>query len=114
MGPDGPKWGQEDFFLANPDLADILGRTDFDFENFYFWDFFGSQISRFPGSKILDFPISKFLDFPIPRFPHGRPGGGRGDGRAGEQLLPISLVLGETFESFLLKTESSCGNVSTS
>ena len=34
MGPDGPKWGQEDFFLANPDLADILGRTDFDFENF--------------------------------------------------------------------------------
>ena len=38
MGPGG-------FFLANPDLADILGRTDFDFENFYFFDFFGSQIS---------------------------------------------------------------------
>ena len=71
MGPDGPKWGQEDFFLANPDLADILGRTDLDFENFYFWDFLASQISRFPGSKILDFPISKFLDFPIPRFSHG-------------------------------------------
>ena len=44
MPPDGPKWGQEDFFLANPDLADILGRTDFDFENFYFFDFFGSQL----------------------------------------------------------------------
>ena len=41
MGPGGPKWGQEDFFPTNPDLADILGRTDFDFENFYFLDFFG-------------------------------------------------------------------------
>ena len=39
MGPDGPKWAQEDFFPTNPDLADILGRTDFDFENFYFLDF---------------------------------------------------------------------------
>ena len=43
MGPDGPKWGQEDFFPTNPDLADILGRTDFDFQNFYFLDFLGSQ-----------------------------------------------------------------------
>ena len=38
MGPGG-------FFPTNPDLADILGRTDLDFENFYFLDFFGSQIS---------------------------------------------------------------------
>ena len=45
MTPDGPKWGQEDFFPANPDLADILGRTDFDFENFHFFYFFGFQIS---------------------------------------------------------------------
>ena len=44
MGPDGPKWAQEDFFPTNPDLADILGRTDLDFENFYFLYFFGSQI----------------------------------------------------------------------
>ena len=29
---DGPKWGREVLFPANPDLADILGRTDFDFE----------------------------------------------------------------------------------
>ena len=43
MGPDGPKWGQEDFFPTNPDLADILGRTDFDFENFYFLDFLGPK-----------------------------------------------------------------------
>ena len=47
MGPDGPKWGQEDFFPTNPDLADILGDTDFDFENFYFLDFLGSQLG--PG-----------------------------------------------------------------
>ena len=38
MGPGG-------FFPTNPDLADILGDTDFDFENVYFFDFVGSQIS---------------------------------------------------------------------
>ena len=35
MAWDGPKWGREVLFPANPDLADILGDTDFDFENFY-------------------------------------------------------------------------------
>ena len=38
---DGPKWGREVLFAANTDLADILGRTDFDFENFDFFDLFG-------------------------------------------------------------------------
>ena len=37
----GPKWGQDDFFPTNPDLADILGRTDLNFEKCYvfliFW-----------------------------------------------------------------------------
>ena len=33
---DGPKWGREVLFPANPDLADILGDTDFDFEDFDF------------------------------------------------------------------------------
>ena len=33
------------FFPTNPDLADFLGRTDLDFENCYFLDFLGSQIS---------------------------------------------------------------------
>ena len=32
----------------HPDLADILGDTDFDFESFHFLIFVGSQISR-PG-----------------------------------------------------------------
>ena len=36
MGPGG-------FFPTNPDLADILGRTDLDFENFYFFDFLGPK-----------------------------------------------------------------------
>ena len=44
---DGPKWGWEGLFPANPDLADILGDTDFDFENLYFLDFLGSQLG--PG-----------------------------------------------------------------
>ena len=30
---EGPKWGREGLFPANPNLADILGDTDFDFEN---------------------------------------------------------------------------------
>ena len=46
MGPDGPKWGQEDFVPTNPDLADILGRTDFDFEKFYFFHFLVSISNR--------------------------------------------------------------------
>ena len=29
------KWGQKDFVPTNPDLAHILGNTDFDFENYH-------------------------------------------------------------------------------
>ena len=43
------------FVPPDPDLADILGDTDFDFENFYFWDF----------CLIPDFWISRFLDSQI-------------------------------------------------
>ena len=50
---DGPKWGQEGLFPANPDLADILGRTDLDFDNFNFVHYVDSQS----------------LDFQVPRFP---------------------------------------------
>ena len=52
-GSRGPQMGPGGFFLTNPDLADILGRTDLDFENFHFWYFFASQISRFQISKNL-------------------------------------------------------------
>ena len=50
MAWDGPKWGQEDFVPTNPNLADILGRTDLDFGIFCFFD------SSDP----------KFLDFQVP------------------------------------------------
>ena len=56
-------------FPTDLDLADILGRMDFDFENFYFFIF-------------LD---SKFLDFQVPRYLKSRLG------RAG---LGGSAVLG--------------------
>ena len=36
IASDCPKWGQEDFFPTNPDHADILGRTDLNFEKLYF------------------------------------------------------------------------------
>ena len=38
---DGPKWGQDGIFPANPDLADILGRTGFSFHNLHAFDFLG-------------------------------------------------------------------------
>ena len=51
--PTKDKWGQEDLFPTNPDLADVLGRTVFDFKIFYFSDFFGVHISVFPGPQIF-------------------------------------------------------------
>ena len=75
MASDGPKWGQEDSFPTNPDLADILGRTDLNFENSYIFYIFWTPdfwISRSPDLQISGFPgpqISKFPDFQVPRFP---------------------------------------------
>ena len=43
-GPRGPQMGPGGFFPTNPDLADILGRTDFDLENIYFLDFLGPHL----------------------------------------------------------------------
>ena len=69
IGPDGPKWAQEYFFPTNPDLADIFGRTDFDFENFYFLDFLGSQLGR---SQLGPGPDLKNLArLSAPRIPAG-------------------------------------------
>ena len=71
MGPGG-------FFPTNPDLANILGRTDIDFENFYF----------------LDFLDLTFSGFQIPRFPNFQKSGlgqvwaGLGPGRAWARLGP--------------------------
>ena len=52
MAWDGPKWGREGFFPANPGLADILGRTDLDFENFYFSHLLDPKFPGFQISKI--------------------------------------------------------------
>ena len=51
-------WGREVLFAANPDLADILGDMDLDFENFHFKYFFLEGIpnlwmSRFPNFQNL-------------------------------------------------------------
>ena len=51
MGPGG-------FFPTNPELVDILGDTDFNFENLIFLDFCGSQIYRFPGPRFPNFQKS--------------------------------------------------------
>ena len=48
--------GSGAFFPTNPDLANILGDTEFDFD-ILFLDSFGSRISRIPDSW-----ISRFLD----------------------------------------------------
>ena len=52
MAWDGPKWGREVIFPTNPDLADILGRMDFDFENFQFWDFLDPSFPDFQDFQI--------------------------------------------------------------
>ena len=52
MGPDGPKRGEMDFCPTDPDLADILGRTDLDFEHFWIIRFFwvpNFWTTRLPG-----------------------------------------------------------------
>ena len=72
----GLKWpqiGPGGFFPTNPDLADIFGRTDLNFENSFFFLIFWTPnfwISRFPDLQISGFPgpqISKFPDFQVPR-----------------------------------------------
>ena len=52
MDWDGPKWAPRGLFPANPDLADILGRTDLDFEIFLFMDFLEP---RFLDCQVPDF-----------------------------------------------------------
>ena len=68
MASDEPKRGQEDFFPTNPDLADILGRTDLNFEKLclFFLDptFLDFQLPRSRNSR-----ISRSPDLQIPRFP---------------------------------------------
>ena len=59
MAWEGPNWGREVLFPANPDLADILGDTDFDFENFHVFDVLDPKI---PGKWMLNSQESRRLD----------------------------------------------------
>ena len=63
--PDGPKRGKMDFFPTDPDLAEILGDTDLNFEDFYVRDDFSGQdflFSRFP-EILSNFP--KIIENPL-------------------------------------------------
>ena len=69
MASDGPKWGQEDFFPTNPDLADILGRTDLNFENSHFFHCLAPKFLDFRVPKSQNFWISRCPDLQIPKIP---------------------------------------------
>ena len=70
---DGPKWSQGDFFPINPDLADILGRMDLNFEICFFVYLFDPTMLDFAGPQ-----ISKVPDFQVPRFPDAAGAGAAG------------------------------------
>ena len=97
MGRESPKWGREGFFPANPDLADILGDTDFDFENLYFFDLLDSDFS---DCQVPDFQISRNLAWAGPGLGRawaplgggfvgpGGPSGGPNENREGADIFP--------------------------
>ena len=69
-----PNAARRIFVPTNPDLADILGRTDLDFENFYifgyFWFYFlDPTFLDFQVPRSPNFWISRSPDLQIPRFP---------------------------------------------
>ena len=64
-----PQIGPGGFFPTTPDLADILGRTDLNFENFYFFHFLDPKFLDFQVPRYPNFWISRSPDLQIPRFP---------------------------------------------
>ena len=72
MAWDGPKRGREDLFPANPDLANILGSTDLDFENFYFFNFLEPKFLDFQVPRSPNSQISRSPDLQIPRSPNSQ------------------------------------------
>ena len=59
MGPGG-------FFPTNPDLTNILGRTDLDFENLYFFHFLDPRLMDFQVPKIIMDPHKIVLTGGLP------------------------------------------------
>ena len=68
MAPNGTL---EVFVPTNPDLANIFGRTDLNFENFYVFDFLDPKISGLSRSRISGFPRN--LDSPTSKIWISRP-----------------------------------------
>ena len=66
MASDGPKWDPRGFFPTNPNLANILGRTDLDFEDFYFLGLLDPKFLDFQVPRSPNFWISRFPDFQTP------------------------------------------------
>ena len=58
MGPDGPKWGQEDFSLLIQTLPILWAERILILRNFIFWIFLGP---KFPDFSVPDFQISRNL-----------------------------------------------------
>ena len=69
---DGPKWGWEGLFLANPNLAEILCRTVLDFDNFNFLHVLDSKFLDFQVPRSPNSQISKSPDLQIPRSPNSQ------------------------------------------
>ena len=67
-----PNRARRIFVPTNPDLADILGRTDLDFENFYFFHFLDPKFLDFQVPRSPNFWISRPPGLQIPRFPDSR------------------------------------------
>ena len=64
--------GPGGFFPTDPDLADILGRTDLNFENLYVLEFLDPKFLDFQVPRSPNFQISRFPDFqtaPLPAPP---------------------------------------------
>ena len=85
IASDGPKWGQEDFFLLIQTLPTFWAERIWILRLFHFFEFLdpkfldfqvprsqNSQISRFP-----DLQIPKFPDFQVTRFPDAATACGR-------------------------------------
>ena len=64
-----PNKARRIFVPTNPDLADILGRTDLDFENLYFYDLLDPTFLDFQVPRSPNFWISRSPDFQVVRFP---------------------------------------------
>ena len=74
-GKNGLRWpqiGPGGLFPTNPDLADILGRTDLNFETFYFFHFLDPTFLDFQVPRSQKFWISRSPDLQIPRSPNSQ------------------------------------------